>query len=214
MYKLHYSPGNANLTPHMMLKAIGVDYELILVDRASNAHKSPEYLKLNPAGRIPVLVDGDFTLPETAAICLYLADKHPEAELAPALNTEKRAVLYRWLMYFTNTIQTEVLMFYYPDRYTADGSEEAAANVKAAAAERLGEMLTIVDEAMGTSGPYMLGEKLSLLDFYLFMLCRWCRLIENKPRSFSNLDAFIRQMEVNPAVIGAFETEGIAQPWT
>ena len=125
MYKLFYSPGNANLAPHMMLKAMGVEYELALVDRANNAQKSPDYLKLNPAGRIPVFVDGAVVLPETAAICLYLADRHPEAGLAPAQNDPKRAALYRWLMYFTNTIQTEVLMFYYPERYTTDDSESA-----------------------------------------------------------------------------------------
>ena len=67
-YKLYYYPGNANLTPHMVLEEIGAPYELVLLDRSKNAHKSPEYLKLNPHGRIPTLVDGDLVLYETAAI--------------------------------------------------------------------------------------------------------------------------------------------------
>jgi glutathione S-transferase len=58
MYQLYYYPSNANLAPHMILEEIGAPYELILVDRSNNAHKKPEYLKLNPAGVIPTLIDG------------------------------------------------------------------------------------------------------------------------------------------------------------
>ena len=81
MLALYYYPGNASLVPHMMLREIGVQFELRLVDRGQNAQQSPEYLKLNPSGRIPVLVDGDHVLFETAAIALYLADRFPEAGL-------------------------------------------------------------------------------------------------------------------------------------
>jgi glutathione S-transferase len=83
MYQLYYFPGNANLIPHMLLEEIGAPYELVPVDRANNAQKSPAYLKLNPTGRIPVLIDGDLVLFETAAICLHLADRHPESGSRP-----------------------------------------------------------------------------------------------------------------------------------
>ena len=82
MLTLHHHPGNASLTPHMLLEEIGVPYRLEMVDRANQAHKSPAYLKLNPNGLIPVLVDGGLVLYETAAICLHLADTHPLALLA------------------------------------------------------------------------------------------------------------------------------------
>lgn len=65
MYQLHYFPSNANAAPHMVLEEIGQKYELVLVDRAKNAQKSKEYLKINPNGRIPVLVDGDLVLFES-----------------------------------------------------------------------------------------------------------------------------------------------------
>src|SRR3989304_10510949 len=84
MYQLYYHPGNANPAPHILLEEIGADYELVLVDRTKNEQKSPAYLKLNPAGRIPVLVDGDLVLYETAAICLHLADRHAAAGVGPA----------------------------------------------------------------------------------------------------------------------------------
>ena len=85
MIQLYYHPGNASLAPHMLLEEIGAPFELVLVDRANAAHKSPEYLKLNPNGQIPVLVEGDFVLYEAAAICLYLADRYPDAKLVPPL---------------------------------------------------------------------------------------------------------------------------------
>lgn len=59
MLQLHYHPGNASMTPHILLEELGVPYELLLVDRKNNAHKSPAYLKLNPNGLIPVLIDGE-----------------------------------------------------------------------------------------------------------------------------------------------------------
>ena len=91
MATLHYFPGNASLAPHIVLEELGAPYELALVDRAAGAHKSPAYLKLNPNGLIPVWVDGDLVLYETAAICLHLADTHPAAGLAPPLASPERA---------------------------------------------------------------------------------------------------------------------------
>ncbi len=98
MLQLHYYPGTASMTPHIVLQEIGVPFELVLVDRMADAHKTPEYLKLNPNGLIPVLTDGDLVLYETAAICLHLCDQYPAARLAPALGSTERAHFYKWLV--------------------------------------------------------------------------------------------------------------------
>jgi glutathione S-transferase len=129
--KLYFSPGNANLAPHMILEEIGLPFELVVVDRAKNEQLSPEYLKLNPSGRIPVLVDDDLVLFETAAICLHLADTHPQANLVPALGTQQRAQLYKWLMYMTNTLQAELLTYFYPDRLCDDANTATQIKAKA-----------------------------------------------------------------------------------
>jgi glutathione S-transferase len=78
------------------------DRNLILVDRAKNAQKSREYLKINPNGRIPALVDGDLVLFEAAAIVLHLVDQHPKAGLAPKPGTPERARFYQWMTFLTN----------------------------------------------------------------------------------------------------------------
>ena len=127
MYQLHYFPSNANSAPQMVLEELGQAYELVLVERGKNAQKSGEYLKINPNGRIPTLVDGGFALFEAAAIVLHLVDKHPEAGLAPKVGTPERAKFYQWLTFLTNSLQEELMIWQYPDRLT--GTDAAATAV-------------------------------------------------------------------------------------
>ena len=84
MLALHYYPGNASMVPHILLHELKLPFELKLVDRTKGAHKSPDYLKLNPNGLIPVLQDGALVLYETAAICLHLVDTHPRGQAGAA----------------------------------------------------------------------------------------------------------------------------------
>jgi glutathione S-transferase len=214
MFQLYYFPGNANLIPHILLEEIGAPYQLVLVDRASNAQKSPEYLQLNPSGRIPVLIDGDLVLFETAAICLHLADRHPDAGLAPALGTNERAEFYKWLVYLTNTVQAELLLYFYPERLTDDPA--AALQVKQHAEARLtgdGGMLDILDAQLAKSGgPWLLGPRYSAADAYLMVLSRWTRMMANPARNRQHIGRFLEAMAARPAVQRAFEQEGLKPP--
>src|SRR5215471_16706654 len=152
MIQLYYFPGNASLTPHMLLEEIGVPFELVLVDRANAQHRSPEYLKLNPNGQIPVLVDGDFVLYETAAICLYLADMSPQAKLAPEMQTQERAQFYQWLMWCTNTLQAMLMHYFYAERLVDEADVTAAAQVKSHAEAQAGRMLDLLDGQIASHG--------------------------------------------------------------
>jgi glutathione S-transferase len=210
MYKLYYYPGNANLAPHMVLEEAGAPHELVLVDRNKNAQKRPDYLKLNPNGRIPTLVDGELVMFESAAICLHLLDKHPEAKLAPAVGTDDRAHFYKWLIYLTNTIQTEFLTFYYPERHTTDST--AIASVKAMADRRLCEMFQIVDKAL-EDRPYLAGERVSAADLYLLMLARWGRNLSKPARDWPNIRRVLDPVLSRPAVQRTIEIEGIPAPF-
>lgn len=214
MYQLYYFPGNANLVPHMVLEEIGAPYQLVPVDRANNAQKSPEYLKLNPTGRIPVLIDGDLVLFETAAICLHLVDRHPDAGLAPALGTKERAEFYKWLVYLTNTVQAELITYFYPNRMTDD--EAAAAQVKRHAEARIsgeGGMLDILETQLAKSGgPWLLGAHYSAVDPYLMVMARWTRGMANPARNRKHLGRFLEAMAARPAVQRAFEQEGLKSP--
>ena len=212
MYQLYYYPGNANLAPHILLEEIGADYELVLVDRNKSEHKSPAYLKLNPTGRIPVLVDGGLVLYETAAICLHLADRHAGVGLAPALGSNERAEFYKWLVYLTNTVQAELILYFYPERLADDAA--AAAQIKAHAESRIGGMLDLIEATLAAgTGSFLLGAQYRAVDPYLLMLCRWTRGMHNPARSRSHLGRFLDTVMARPATRRAFAAEGIAAPF-
>lgn len=206
--KLFYFPGNANLAPHMVLEELGVPYELVLVDRTQNAHKSADYMKLNPMGRIPTFVDGDLVISETAAICLHLADKHHM--LAPALGTAERGRFYSWLMYLTNTVQAELIFYFYPEKIAA--AEAARAEIKSSEEARVGGMVDTIEQTLADGRPYLLGDSYTILDPYLLMLGRWTRNMARPARSLPKVGAYMNRLLERPAIRRAFEQEGLKAP--
>lgn len=218
MIQLHYFPGSANLTPHIVLRELGIDFELQLVDRAAKAHKSLDYLRLNPNGLIPVLVDGELVLYETAAICLHLADSHSAAGLAPPLGTAQRAQFYKWLVWLTNTLQATLTHYFYPERMVAEGNGAGAAQVREAAQARVGGLLDQIEQQLAShGGPWLLGADYSVADPYAFMLCRWTRGFTGPAsapaRERSHIAAYLQRMAARPAVQQALAAEGLEPPW-
>ncbi|RVU49623.1 glutathione S-transferase family protein [Rubrivivax rivuli] len=214
MITLHHYPSNASFAPHVLLREIGTPFQLQLVDRDQNAHKSAAYLRLNPNGLIPVLVDGDLVLYETAAILLHLADTHPAAGLAPALGSAERGHFYKWMFWASNTLQS-LLMHYYPERMVAEGNAAGAAEVKAAAEARVGPCLAQIDAHLAAAGgPWFMGAGYSALDPFVFMLCRWTRGFASRPaRDYPNIGPYLQRMLARPAVQAAIAEEKLPQPW-
>jgi glutathione S-transferase len=213
MIQLYYYPGNASLAPHMLLEELGVPFELKLVDRTRAAHKSPEYLKLNPNGLIPVLVDGNLVLYETVAICLHLADTHPGARLAPPLGTAERAHYYKWFVWCTNTLQAMLLHYFYGERMVDEGNAAAAAQVKAHAEAAVGGMLDRLDAQLASHGQdWLLGATYSAVDPFALLLCRWTRGFARPARSLRHLGPYLQRALARPAVQRAFATEKLQPP--
>ena len=215
MITLHHFPGNASLAPHIFLRDLGVAFELQLVDRTQNAHKSAAYLKLNPNGLIPVLVDGDLVLYETAAILLHLADTHPQAGLAPALGTAARAHFYKWLFWMSNTMQATAITYFYPERLVDEGNAAGAAQVKAHAQARIDGCLKQLDDLLaGHGGPWLLGAAYGAADPLAFMLCRWTRgFAGSRPaREYPHIGPYLQRMLARPSLQKAFEVEKIGAP--
>lgn len=214
MIHLHYHPSNASLAPHIVLHELGLPFELKLVDRAASAHKSPDYLKLNPNGLIPVLVDGDLVLYESAAILLHLADTHPGAGLAPALGTAERAQFYKWLIWLTNTLQPLIIAYYYPERWVEAGNTDGVAQVKAHAEARIAPLLDQLEAQLAShDGHWLLGPQYSVADALAFMLCRWTRGFARPARSLPLLGVYLQRMLERPAVQQVIATEKLPQPW-
>jgi glutathione S-transferase len=208
MVQLHYFPANANAAPHMVLEEIGLEYDLVLVDRAKNAQKSRAYLKINPNGRIPALVDGNLIVSEAAAIVLHLVDQHAEAGLAPDVGTPERAKFYQWLTFLTNSLQEELMIWQYPERL-AGNDASAMEVVKRGAEARASTFLDVVEEHLKANGPLFLGNRLSAVDFYLVMLSRWARPMTMPPRSRPNIAKLLDKVTALPSVRRAYEREGI-----
>ncbi len=197
--RLYWRPGTASMAPHAALAEIGVGYELVRVERDA-AQTDPGYLVLNPLGVVPTLVAGELVLTESAAIMLYLADRYPDAHLAPG----ERAQFYRWLVFLTNTLQTAFLRFFYPERYGRDGVGEYAS----AELERLFDL--VERELDGRA--WLVGEQRSAADLYLFMLTRWGRRLEPASWSRPNVRAHFLRTLALPGVQRMVEEQELDLP--
>ena len=197
--QLYWREGAAAMAPHAALAEIGLDYELIEIDRGA-AQSSPAYRALNPLGVVPTLVDGDEVLTEAAAIMLTLAERHPEARLVPADTTR----YYRWLVFMTNTVQTAFLRFFYPERYGTDGvSERAAAELQ--------ELFGVIERAL-EGREWLAADHRTAADLYLFMLTRWGRRLDPPAWDRPNVRAHFQRTLTLPGVRLMVEEQGLELP--
>jgi len=151
-----------------VLEEIGAPYELIWVGRA--AADIETLRQLNPAGKVPALVLLDGTpVFESAAILIHLAHAYPAANLAPPAGTTGHARFLQWMSFMSSNVYESVLRIYYPERYSTSGAAAAAEIKQQAVADYVRHLEVIHD----TLSPYVLGEKLSAADSYLYMLAAW-----------------------------------------
>jgi glutathione S-transferase len=199
MYTLHWNQGSASLVAHMALEETGVPYKLKLVDMDKGEHKTPDYLKLNPNGKVPALaLDGGGVMFETNAIAMYLADRHPQAGLAPALADSDRALYTQWMFHLTNSIQPLYLLFYYPERHTTNAGH--LEEIKTKAMEQIGESWDRIERSLAAKGPYMLGERFSAADLPVVMLSNWQQAQPEMLTKRPKLRGLVEQVTARPAV--------------
>jgi glutathione S-transferase len=177
VYTLYYSPGTASLAVHLALLEIAAPYELVLVDFNTKAQRNEAYLRLNPQGQVPTLLIDGQAFAESAALLMILADRHPEAGLAPPLASAKRAEWYQWIVLLSNVLGSNFRNWFYP----ADlGAAEHPPAVRAALQGRIESVWTRLDSHLTAAGPYLLGDQFSAADLLLIMYMRWSR---NQPRT-------------------------------
>lgn len=207
MYQLYYYPLNASMAPHFMLEELNVEFELIKVDRKSNAQKSKDYLALSPAGRIPTLIDNGQTIFESPAICIHLAESNPQANLIPAIGSPNRALFFQWMMYLTNTVQAELMIYFYPQKHSAD--EKNIAGMVAIQEKRITEMLALLDNEL-EGKDYLAGDSISACDFFLFMLAVWADEFKKPPLAFTHLSRYLRKLAQRESIIQVCKKEGLS----
>jgi glutathione S-transferase len=211
MITLYGGASAASTVVHWVLIELGLPHELHLFDIDRGEHRTPEYLKLNPAGTVPTLVQGGLVLTETAAIAMHLGDLHPERGLAPAVGTPERAFYYQWMFFMANTVQPAYRAWFYPSEPAGADNVEAT---KQQARLHLDEAWARVAAHLEASGgPYMLGARLTVVDFLMTILMRWSREMPRPVDSWPALATYARRMKSMPSFKEVYAREGLTD-WT
>lgn len=194
MMKLYGFGPTRSLRALWGLKELGVEFEFIPVNLQAGEHKRPEFLAINPAGKVPVLIDGDLVLPESAAIVLYLAEKYPEKGLMPT-TLEQRAQVYRWVLFAVTELEQPLWRitkhsFLYPEH------KRIAKDIDLAR-EDFAAMAAVLERHM-EGRQYIVGDRISVADCVTAYLMDWAneqQLLDG----FSNLKAYLQRMYARSA---------------
>jgi glutathione S-transferase len=188
MIKLYWSPRSRSFSAIWLLEESGLPYERVLTDISTGAQKAPEYLAINPMGKVPALQDGEAALGEAAAICAYIADRYPQTGLAPDITDPLRARYLQWLFFSPSCIEPAIIQIYtkleVPPSTAAWGSATQTFDVLDAALQK---------------GPWILGEKFSAADITigsgLNFAVRMFKMLPSRP----SFDAYLDRIVARPA---------------
>lgn len=170
MLTLYYATGTCALASHIALEFAGADYEAVRLDFGKQEQRSPEYLRINPKGRVPALVTDRGILTETPAILLYVAQAHPQARLAPLNDPFALAKVNEFNSYICSTVHVAHAHRRRGARWADD--ERAQEAMRAKVPQNMGDCFELIERQM-LRGPWVLGEEFSICDPYLFTLSGW-----------------------------------------
>ncbi len=171
MFTLYSRPGSGSAAVEALLAELDLPFRLEDVPAGPDRQPPQNYLAINPRGEVPSLQLPDNSLmTESAAMMIYLADLYPEKGLAPSLGSERRPAYLRWILYFATAVYTADLRYFYPERYSADGSHSQG--VKAQAVIAMQRDFKIFAQWLGDKS-YIAGSECSAADIYVCMLISW-----------------------------------------
>lgn len=197
MYKLFYSPGTVALATHITLEEIGDQFEPIRLDFANGEQSKPEYLEINPKGRVPALITENGILTETPAILFYLAQKHPDANLAPLDDVFQLGKMQSINSYLCSTAHVNHAHRRRGTRWATEKSsiEDMYRKVKS----NMEDCFALIQSEM-FNGPWVMGNDYSVADPYLFTVSRWLKGDSVNIADFPAIEAHYNRMMDRPAV--------------
>ena len=208
MYTLYYSPGTASMAVHLALLEIGAPHRLAKVDFESDEQHGPEYLRINPRGQVPtLLIDGQPYF-ESAALLMILAERHPEARLAPPPGSALRADWYQWIAFLASSLGPVYRQWFYPPDL---GSPEHPPFVRDALRQKIEDAWSLVDAHLAAHGPYMLGADFSAVDLLTLMYMRWSRNMPRPVTAWPSLKKYAELMRARPSWKRLYEIEGLTE---
>jgi glutathione S-transferase len=201
--KLYFAPGACSLSPHIALREAGLPFDLDQVDLANKQTKSgADYRTINPKGYVPALQleDGD-VLTEAAMIVQYIADKKPEAKLAPPAGARDRYLLQEWLNFIATELHKGLGTLFKPN--VPEAWQQVVKDTIAARFDFLTKRLQ--------GKPYVMGERFTVADGYLFTILNWTNFLKIDLGKWPALKAYQERIAARPAVRAALKAEGLVK---
>ncbi len=206
MYKLYYAPGTCALASHIALEEAGADYKAVRIDFKANQQNSPDYLAINPKGRVPALVTDRGVLTETPAILTYIAQTFREAKLAPSDDPFALAQLQAFTSYLCSTVH--VAHAHKMRGYRWATEESSFADMKRMVPKSVGAAFALIERGM-LRGPWVMGESYTICDPYLFTIAQWLEGDGVDLAALPNVMAHRKRMLERPAVRKVVEEERV-----
>ncbi|MGE5096136.1 MAG: glutathione S-transferase family protein [Betaproteobacteria bacterium] len=203
--KLYYAPGACSLASHIVLEEVGIPYETQRLNTAAGEQRSPEYLKINPRGRVPALVVDGQVLTENMAIISYLGGGYPKAGLWPE-KTWDQAKLLSMMAWFSNTVHPAYGHYFRAERYADD--EAAQQSVKAKGRTMFEDYLKEIDRML-EGRKWLVANQYTVADPYALVFYRWGNRAKLDVRSLENYTALVERVLARPAVKKVMADEGI-----
>ena len=203
--KLYYAPGACSLASHIALEEVGIPYQTQPLNLAEGDQRKPEYLKINPRGRVPALVVDDQILTENVGIMTYLAGGHPKAGIWPK-QTWDQAKIVSSMAWLSNTVHTTFGHVIRAARYADDAAAQEA--IKAKARQMYGDYLKEID-ALLAGKKWSIAGQYTVIDGYLLVFYRWGNRNQFPVKQLRNYTALMERVMARPAVKKVMADEGI-----
>ncbi|MFO1029244.1 MAG: glutathione S-transferase [Acetobacteraceae bacterium] len=205
MYTLYYAPGTCALATHIALEEAGAPYRAERLDFGAGQQRSPDYLKVNPKGRVPALVTEQGVLTETPALLAFVAQAFPAARLAPLNDPFAFARVQEINSYLCSTVHVAHAHKMRGTRWTDDAAAIEA--MKRKVPETMGACFDLIEAEM-IRGPWVMGEAYTICDPYLYTIARWLEGDSVDVARFPKVQAHMARMEARPAVAKVFGMQG------
>lgn len=186
--KLYYNPQSRAVIAKWMLDECGAQYNIVPIDLTKREHKTPDFLKINPAGKLPVLVDDNARIFESVAICLYLGDKFPEANLAPKIGAPERGRYLSLMVYSTSQVEPAL--------------GDAVLGAQTSPQRGWGDFESVKDviERELGDGPHLFGSWFTAADIMIGSMFIWKRILGGPPER-PELEAYVNRLLARPAAM-------------
>lgn len=186
--QIYWSPRSRSFSTLWLMEETGQPYERVLTDISTGAQKKPEFLAINPMGKVPALKDGDVTIAEAAAICAYVAERYPDAKLAPPPGDPRRAKYLQWLFFAPSCIEPALIQIF----------TKIEVPTSTAAWGEATQVFDVLDKAL-EKGPWLLGDMFSAADIIvgsgLNFAVRMFKMVPTRP----SFDRYIDACTARPA---------------